>query len=213
MPQTLTGSSSTDPTTSPQIVGPADGDTCSSAPLNNLAFQPLVNFIAWLRANMMPAAGGTFTGPINVPAPIANANPLRKDTLLARSNLPIVGQQVSGSSGNWTLSVNTWTDVPGLAVSFTTTGRPVLLLVQPDGGTTQGWVSSVGGSSFLRFARSGTGLGIFSIQLGTGGQGYPPALLFLDAPAAGTYTYKLQGMAQGGATLTAAYVALAAFEL
>ena len=49
-----------------------------------------------------------------------------------RPSLPAVGQQVSTSCANFTTTSATFVDVTNLTVTITTTGRPVVLLLQPD---------------------------------------------------------------------------------
>jgi hypothetical protein len=134
-------------------------------------------------------------------------------TGMTRASLPAVGQQISGSSGNWTTSSVTPGNVTNLSVTLTTTGRPVLVSLQSDGSSNNAsvnagtsWVSALvlrDGSVVARNAASGSG-GIVAVPCGS--------VFFLDAPGAGSHTYTVQA-ACGGGTCYVNYCSLVAFEL
>ena len=141
-----------------------------------------------------------------------------------RPSLPLVGQQVS-SAVSLTSSAATWTTVTGLSVSITSTGRPVLVLLQPDGTATPSQiassiVSSTTTTTQVRITRDGASLAVF--QLSSYVQGTGEVLLgsplstvtYLDVVGAGTYAYLIQyqrGVAGTTTDITAAK--LVAFEL
>jgi hypothetical protein len=133
------------------------------------------------------------------------------------------GQQVSASSAGFSHTGDTNdTDVTNITVTITTTGRPVMLVLQPDGNTTNdayiGVLSDAGlgriatfkllrdATVIARSMHSGIASELFRIP--------PGALTLVDTPAAGTYTYKLQvAVDNNAAVVYAKYVVLIAYEL
>jgi len=121
------------------------------------------------------------------------------------------GIAISASSGDVDFTTSTPTDIPNFSVTITTSGRPVRIVIIPDGGTSV--YSTIG----IRQFSSSTVLsatGRFdayrdAVQIGTtqlscflnGGSNTldqlsisrPPSdVEFIDTPPAGTYTYKIQ---------------------
>lgn len=143
---------------------------------------------------------------------------------ITRPGLPTVGQQVSSSSGSFTTTSGTLVDVTNLSVTITTTGRPVMLILQPVAGTTQAaiGVSRTGASpadGFLAFDRDGSSIAsveLNSVSTGSTGaawRGPPGGMVYLDpAPTAASHTYKLQASAVAGSVLVTDCV-LVAYEL
>lgn len=152
---------------------------------------------------------------------------------ITRTQEAAVGQQISGSSGIYSTTSGTFTVPTNLANTITTTGRPVMLMLQSDGNSSH--VSTIGCSSagtivnclgqFYRctascgsFPTNYTGLGIQQMQAlmpaaGSNNVSYPPGSFdMLDAVGAGTYTYQFAVMASIG-TVTVNYVVFAAYEL
>jgi len=132
-----------------------------------------------------------------------------------------VGQQVSSASGAFSTSSGSMVDVTNLTVTLTTSGRPVLLILQPDG-TNLGYIgpskaASATADMILRFARGGVRICDWDIALAaTGSTGVVSQIgptVFLDVVAAGTYTYKVQASGTTGSTATVANCVLVAFEL
>lgn len=115
---------------------------------------------------------------------------------ITRSNEAAVGQQVSSSCGNYSLTTAGYKDVTNLSVTITTTGRPVMLILVPDGsGANSSMVNNTSASVVFNFTRASTILAEWEIYtpLGSGASsGMSPSLVFLDVVAAGTYTYKVQ---------------------
>lgn len=99
------------------------------------------------------------------------------------------------SPTSYTLTV-TQTDVPGLSVTITTTGRPVLVFLQCNDTTTNGGVGS--SSDYVMFVkRGGTNIG----RLNNGGSGSYEVKnnMFLDMSApAGSNTYTLSAASTTG---------------
>ena len=128
-----------------------------------------------------------------------------------RSSLPTVGQQVSASSGTFTTANQVLTDVTNLTVTLVTTGRPVVLMIQPAGGTTASYflTSAVSNGSVL-LLRDGSGIARFSVFPATS---FPSSFVALDVPTAASHTYKVQ-VSQGAAgTFTVESAVLVAYEL
>lgn len=111
-----------------------------------------------------------------------------------------LGQQISASTGFFaTNNTTSFVDVTNLSVPITTTGRPVSIILIPEtpyvGGS---YINSEGNDnhvSFIRIMRDAVELCHFYIQGYTTSTAYftPAAIAAIDIPAAGTYTYKIQG--------------------
>lgn len=125
---------------------------------------------------------------------------------------PGVNYQISSSSGAFTSGSVTFVDITNLSVSITSTGRPVIVMIVPDGNgsSNQSRVGSTasGTPSLLRVLRGATEVSRFQVQP----DGSASPLQTFDVPAAGTYTYKVQGLNSGG-SLICTYVKLVAYEL
>ena len=145
---------------------------------------------------------------------------------LTRPQLPAVGQQVASvSTGGFSTSSATYVDVTNATITITTTGRPVVLLLQPDGTSNAAYVGTFGATSasstaFFKMLRAGSDLAVFSLKAtGTDGtdtyDNVPPGLIhYVDVVGAGTYTYKLQAKRNGAAdTAEVFYSLLVAYEL
>lgn len=127
------------------------------------------------------------------------------------------GVAISGSSTTFSTASPSPVDVTGLSVTITTTGRPVMLLLQSDGTNSNGGssISVTGNEAFLAFVRGSTILALNDFQPAPGPivEVPPSCCQFVDVVAAGTYTYKAQGFVLSGGTLQITDVALVAFEL
>jgi hypothetical protein len=219
MSTVLTGSAA-DPTTSPQATCPADTDTGNAASVNG-AYQSILNFISWLRTNgaLRNMAGGKIT---NQGTPSSSGDGAVYP--VSRSQMAAVGQQVSNSSGTYSTTSDTYADVTNLSVTITTSGRPVILMLVPDGSGNQSSFavtnSSVAGTFLALRAYRGASV-IADVSAVT--QAAASASLcyvhgswmMMDTPAAGTYTYKLQAAVSIITTTTGymRYLKLVAFEL
>ncbi len=130
-----------------------------------------------------------------------------KDGGVTRPKLVSVGQQVSNSSSTFVTTSTSYVDVTNLAVTITTTGRPVIIMVQGDGGVSNSYFMtdiyndgcSSAGSYFKLLKDATTIAELFYGFEGENGafiadtyHAYLPSIHHLDTPTAGTYTYKLQ---------------------
>lgn len=135
------------------------------------------------------------------------------DGAVTQAKRAALGQQISATSGaGFTTGSTSLTDVTNLSVSITTTGRPVLLLVQPDGGSAVPAFCTTSNSVLMSvaFVRDATTIAVLGQQ--SVNTFAPP--IYVDVPSAGTYTYKVQIKTASGATPAAATnVKLVAFEL
>lgn len=128
-----------------------------------------------------------------------------------RSNLPTVGQQTASGAGS--TSSTSFVAVAGLTVSLTTTGRPVLLLIQSDGSGFPAFVDTPSASFKVRILRGGVEVGQWQFGSGTTFD-TALSLTMLDTPAAGTYTYAVQLASNSGSVTVNIYAAkLVAYEL
>lgn len=143
---------------------------------------------------------------------------------VTRANLPTVGHQISASSGSFTTSSGTFVDVTNLSVTLTATGRPVIITLIPEPGSSTPAVLSAlcaAATASARFAIYRDATVIAYVDLGgdfSGATAYTSipvgALHTIDVPSAGAHTYKVA--ARG---LTSSHTAgvvnamLAAYEL
>lgn len=152
-------------------------------------------------------------------------------TTVAKTNLVALGQQTSSSSGSFTSTSVAYANVPNLSVTITTSGRPVMIMVQPDGtnpASMGALATSITDTTTATFqiVRDSTSISQVQIQNPyvtgsglTGGVGYSyiPGLMCIDTgAAAGSHTYKIQGKCTSGAATTefnCTNMVLVAFEL
>lgn len=142
---------------------------------------------------------------------------------ITKAKLAAVGQQLSSSTSTFTTTSTSFTDVTNASVSITTTGRPVVLLLQSDGSvsqvsygaTTSGTRSAV---AYFKILRDTTEIAhiedsVTTMELGTNSFDVPSGGAYhIDTPAAGTYTYKLQIKMEASATGNVTALKLVAFE-
>lgn len=132
------------------------------------------------------------------------------DLNVTRPKLVAVGQQVSSACGSFTTSSTSYVDVTNLSITLTTTGRPVILLMQ--GSTVEGdGIMSGLGTAKLRFVRDSTAISYYNYFVPSS-DGIPVTPLAMDVPAAGTYTYKVQAKVASSSINLTGYV-LVAYEL
>lgn len=143
---------------------------------------------------------------------------------VTRGKLAAVGQQVSSSCGAFATSSTSATNITNLSVTLTTTGRPVVLLIQSDG---------LGSSSYFQLTNgSGIATASLTIYINRDVTLISQQILFdntvnnaqvaipgssvshIDTPIAGTYLYTIQ-MSVGNASSTgiANNLVLFAYEL
>lgn len=129
---------------------------------------------------------------------------LNKDGVVgSKTFLPSVGQQISSGSGLFSTTSASLADVTNLSVTISTVGRPVFLALQArsnDEGAI-GATASAGATSVhaeFAFVRDATVLSTHNLIVsGTANltNQVPSGPTYLDAVAAGTYTYKVQARA------------------
>jgi hypothetical protein len=151
-------------------------------------------------------------GPVN----LADGTNAITGALPSKSNLPTVGQQISSSSGHFTTTSTSFVDVTNLSVTLTTSGRPVELMLVSDGsgtGTPSQIICSTGAQ--MEFLRGATGIAFYAFSSANGESTTPATVVGFDAPAAGTYTYKVQVKRTGGSvvSITIDQYVLVAWEL
>lgn len=175
----------------------------------------------------LTATGAAVTGTLSVSGALT---PTGGISGMTRASLPAVGQQVSLSSGNFSTSSTTYVDITNLTVTITTSGRPIILGLIPDGtANASGLVSQTTDAtatvsdSYFKLFRGVSSISENFIQtIGAANVaglriGTPPlGCFFVDTPAAGTYTYKMQthsGAAAYTISTLVQYVKLIAYEL
>lgn len=134
------------------------------------------------------------------------------------------GYAVSAAVASYSNSTSSISTIAG--ISIVTTGRPLVIALQPAGGTTDSSISVTGtGTTSLgrfRLFNTVTPLATFDIGTTTGSTGncavsLPPGSIFFIAPlAAGTYSISLGAFVNSTSfpgTVTATNVALTAYEL
>ena len=139
-------------------------------------------------------------------APVANG--------ITRSNQAAVGQQISSSCGLFNTNSTSFVSVTNLSVSLTTTGRPVMLMLQPDGTANEGVIGVLGSeTAVVEILRGATVISVAGFSWTTLGAVSSSAMQFLDTPSSGTYTYSIKLKSLGGATAALNYSVLVAYEL
>lgn len=124
-----------------------------------------------------------------------------------------VGFAVSDSSGVFTTTSATLVPVTNLAVSFSSNGAPVQLLLQSDGSGNAAYIDPQASVTMnYAFYRDATQISLIQI----GGPGIltpalaPSIISFIDSPPAGAYVYTLWASISDGETLTVNHCVLAA---
>ncbi len=144
--------------------------------------------------------------PVNPPLAATSAMPLIMSTSgsliaqrLVRYQLPSAGQQISNSCATFSTSNTSLTDVTNLSVTLTTTGRPVMVFLQPLNNSATGGIFQLSGtgsgvSGGIGFTRDVTDIVYFGLAASAPTNGAWPAggFSFLDVPTAGSHTYKAQ---------------------
>lgn len=145
---------------------------------------------------MQMDSSGNMSASVAVAGGIGTSN--IADGSITNPKLAALNIQQSASSGSFTGSATSATAVTGLSVTITTSGRPVMILLQPYPGASQAWMGTVGtfsgvlqlevylynGSSYLFSAAK--------VESTSAGSAIPPLLNYIDTPAAGTITYSIQ---------------------
>lgn len=117
-------------------------------------------------------------------------------------NRPALGQQVSGSCSSFSTTSATYVDVTNLTRTITTTGRPVMVCMQPDGGSiARVQLGGNGDSGTLALVVDGSTLyeGAWSGDNGAGTNEWGMPMCWLDYTAsAALHTYKMQAKTSPG---------------
>lgn len=164
---------------------------------------------------------GSFGTPVALSGGITGSN--IASATVTRANIVAPGQVVSGSSGVFSTTTNSYVNVTSLSVTITTTGNPVMLMIQSDAQGGSYFLLSANGTtaqtSYLQFTRNASGIAQYALELGANGNSgaiqmqIPANLQFMDIVGAGTYTYTLQAKAGLGATIGVFGGVLVAMEL
>lgn len=128
---------------------------------------------------------------------------------------------ISASSGAFSSASTVYVDVTNLSVTLTTTGRPVMISMIPDPAAVGGGVNSTyvfnaaNSNANIRLYRDATAIAESLLSQASGTNYYNAScpIMSIDAPAAGTYTYKVQYKASTAVTSQIYYWKLIAFEL
>ncbi len=122
---------------------------------------------------------------------------------ISKSNIVAVGQQISASSTTFSTSSTSFVAATNQGVNITTTGKPVMIMLQGDGSS--GHTSYIGYSTsetntsagiFLQLQRDGTAICNYDfvhLLPSSVMNAYMPSsgFAFLDTPSAGNHTYAL----------------------
>ncbi len=145
------------------------------------------------------------------------------DAAVTNAKLSTLNYIISSSSGAFSSTSSSLVDITNLSATITTTGRPVRLALIGVGDTSSYlYVQALTGVNAIakfQWYRDSTPLGLDIIQNTgaglTGAYCSNPAstLQYFDTPAAGTYTYKLQGQVAGGDTFQVNHASLIAYEV
>lgn len=136
-----------------------------------------------------------------------------------------LGQQIS-SAITFSTTSTSFVDVTNLTVTITTTGRPVMLLLMGDSGANSAITlakdatNSDNISGTVLIFRDSTEISqqwikhIFTSSTINATLILPPSMVaYVDAPAAGTYVYKIQFRSSTNVTMSCTAVKLVAYEL
>lgn len=122
----------------------------------------------------------------------------------------VANYQISTSSGSFTTTSTSFTAVTNLSVTITTTGRPVIIQLIPDGNTSTGsYVRYDFGSGTnpgaMQFLRDASAINQFEVGMQTASvltYLSPSSYMFFEVPGAGTYTYTVQVRVTSGGSGT-----------
>jgi hypothetical protein len=132
---------------------------------------------------------------------------------LTRAQLPTITPTSSVSCGTANRVTASYANITNLSVTLTTTGRPVMVLIQGDGTASNGNGISMTGSGTagdVQITRDGNSItGDIHIE----SQTIIPGITFLDINVpAGSHTYVAQYRGNGANAISASFLALVAYE-
>ncbi len=163
---------------------------------------------------------GSITGTDIAAATISVANQVARPV---SSTASVDGIAVSSASGTFSSNSTSFVDVTNLTVTITTSGRPVMLMLQSDGSSNVAMLgTNAGAGSFgeMQFVRASTTLAVHQFwgAASTNGvqSGIASAFRYLNSGlVAGTYTFKVQARSSsgGGNTVQVRNCVLVAYEI
>lgn len=133
---------------------------------------------------------------------------------ITRTQIYPVGQQVSSSCNNFSVSTGAGGGsgtVTNLSVTLTTSGRPVMLMMQPDGATDAS-VTCTNANTRIRIFEGGSNY-IGGLNIAINGVDIPFYFSMLISAIAGTYTYTVNYQTFNANTVTVNNYVLVAYEL
>lgn len=139
-------------------------------------------------------------------------------SFVTNTNRSALGQQVGTSTSTFSTTSASYVDVTNMSVTFTTVGRPVMLLIQADSGSGNDarFTQGAGGECQIQFLRDGSAISNTIGMAATSAQG-PPTYSYVDTGAsAASHTWKVQARSGGGGGVNAcgvAYMVLVGYEL
>lgn len=143
---------------------------------------------------------------------------------ITKPMLAALGQQVTLSSGSYSNTTTSFTQITNFSKAITTTGRPVAIVVQSDGSGSQSSLgvsrtSNTAAAGFFRIKRDGTEISRV-VLAGAGASGnievdVPPATLnFIDFGAtAASHTYTIEAALQSAGIVSVTNAVMAVYEL
>lgn len=125
--------------------------------------------------------------------------------------------QESTSCGSFSSTSASYVDITNLSVSITTTGKRVSIELMADGDTTNRAIFGVAGgdSLFFQIYRDSTVICTTGAIAPSGASVNLPvsSVTFKEKPAAGTYTYKIQGKTSSGSLWSVSRAKLIVYEM
>lgn len=133
---------------------------------------------------------------------------------ITRSNLAPVGQQISSSCGAFFTTSTSFVSVTNLSVTITTSGRPIMLMIQPDGTAGAGIIGVSGNETIgVEFQRGTFAICYSQFSWTSAGSTSSSSMQYLDAQPSGTYTYAVKIKSIGGLSVSLTNSVLVAYEL
>lgn len=151
------------------------------------------------------------------------------DLNVTRAKQAAVGQQLSSSTASFSTTSAVFVDVTNATITITTTGRPVIIMLVPDGSTVNpasiaatapNAAKDLGQVRFAMF-RDATQIGYWFLDIRSDSTTDanlvrlpPSAIMMIDPAGAGTYVYKIQAASNDGASFAdVSNCKLVAYEL
>lgn len=154
----------------------------------------------------------SLTMPTALPASLGYLTISSTGQLAAATHTPIQSSNVNISS-----SAGSETDMTGLTVTITTTGRPVMLMIGTGSAASGSYFQATAASAAdVFFTRDASDVGALHYGNNATGTNSIPAssFMFIDpSPSAGAHTYKMRWIAFGGGTISCSNCVLTAYEL